>query len=1265
MGRLKNIANAGYYPWPEEHYGRVAGQLVGPGGRRLSPSPAPRSGVRDESRFDMLDVGPRRRPWPGWMLDPCAGTGTFARYLAGSFGLGLATIEINRERGEQCRAVSDHHLTCDALEVECGCQQFAFLWSNPPYMRDAEARLEWRFLRRYRDALAPGGVLAYTIPGPTMRHDSGILRHLVRFYDRHRLYWLPEPNPYRQVLYLGVRRERGSDDPGALQDLAAILESGRPLLPEACADPLPIPALSRATIRLRGKEVDWEQIRREAMAGGVDLAEHMIRPEPFNTRTLLPPKKGHIVSVLAGGGVDHHRLGDDIIRGATRQAEVEELCEEEGVTITRTAYYPQIVTFNPQAGTWHIHEQGQGMEGYMERNATGLATLVQEQFQPLYGFDMSAVPADIRRIIHTLALSREPVPGKPRGLWPGQRHVLAALYLGWQSGLKSLVAVCQMGWGKSLLGAGAIAVNHAAGGKPAWFLTEAHLVDQMVDEVRQTCPWALVRRVDTIEEAAYFLRLGQDPTLAGKPRVAVVSNERMKNGCGWSAAVNRTQGFRSVLGTADDGPGSRRRVKQRITRYRCPDCGRLQVYGDGEREGALVVDDDEYFAAKPRACTYQVVRGETGTGREGCGAPLWQFSREVGGTPGKLQEGFARLGGGVVTYRGREAAGSYACRTGIDPVTVEEWIGHPPGGEPSRFDMLELDGATTVRHGLEVRGGQVWLHTAGHRPLAVVPPERPDFRYRDREYEVTCWQVDEDGTRVPRTERRIYREAYLPNTNSRPLPGLVRWPLVKWLRRCHPDQVGTLVVDEVHHYKGEGTDAGFALGDLIHLADRVLLMTGTLFGGKASSVFYTLLRTSPEFQRRFAYDEQQRFVERFGVLERKTIEKEPDHQDVGQTTLQTRRRTCVAEAPGVSPALISHFLGFTLFSSLSDLGVQLPDVEHRMLPVRLDADHCAAYETYRDACVRALIDARDEGVRLAGALLHTLRGYAVAPWRVEQLRDREGGVWAEAPNLEMVCSICERTACEAGCPGRERPQVQRRRIFAPERALLAEVQAQLARGRRVAVFVEQTRTRDVVTTRLIPLCEAQGLRAIFCDVDAQKRAEWIRKHGPFCDVMLAHPRAAGEGLNLVDFATCIFYEIPYSLFVFRQAPARLRRPTQAKKVEVIYLNVVDTIVAQALELMFEKLTAASVFRGESVEGALRAVTARATSFMAELIQRVVDRAEVTHLEELFARFNRIDAEADEFIAEYELASHDVVETASRRHTILDLGPVSGEQLSLF
>jgi hypothetical protein len=183
------------------------------------------------------------------------------------------------------------------------------------------------------------------------------------------------------------------------------------------------------------------------------------------------------------------------------------------------------------------------------------------------------------------------------------------------------------------------------------------------------------------------------------------------------------------------------------------------------------------------------------------------------------------------------------------------------------------------------------------------------------------------------------------------------------------------------------------------------------------------------------------------------------------------------------------------------------------------------------------------------------------------------------------------------------------------------------------VFVGYTGTKDVVTPRLLPLCAQHGLRALFCQVDAAKRVQWIKEHAPDCDVMFINFVSGATGMNLVDFQTAIFYQVPYSPYIFQQAPARLRRPTQRHPVEIVYLNEVGTIVEDALALMFEKLSAANAFRGDTMEGALGEVTA-AGSFVDELVRRTIEGSgQRQDLEALFARYCRDEVTGDELLVE--------------------------------
>ncbi|MBU1750376.1 MAG: class I SAM-dependent methyltransferase, partial [Chloroflexi bacterium] len=620
MSRLRNVAEAGYVATPPAHFRRIAAQV------------APGDGA-------------------SWLLDPCAGAAQIGRALANRWHLRLAAIEINQERGRWVRRRADHAVINDALneKFECGHEQFVAVYSNAPYDRDDQNnRLEWRFLQRYREALCPEGLLIYVIPGYRMLQDDAIIPHLAQFYHDFRLFTLPEPNPYRQVILYARRRElRDTNTREVVAWLKDTLQFGPPpLLPDTCDDPYVLPARPRNYVRLRGQELDLDQLRLDGQRGGLTLDDLFQDAVEINTRVVMPLKKGHLASIMAAGLLDNSRVDDDIIRGSVRQAEEEQETDDDDVTITRTVYYPRVVTFNPQTGEFHILEESSGLGDYMSEHAGDLAQLALAKFQPRYEFDLGALPERTRWIIEHLSPG-QPVPGKPPGLWPGQKHVLAGLHTAATQGVNTLFLEAEMGWGKSRVGSSFLALQHLDDPrKDGWFVTEAHLVDQMVGECKATVPTAFVMKIDCLEDAIRFVQLGRHPDYADRLRIAVIGKQTLKDGSGWRPAVLRRQ--MRVPMTLDEAAevlsdvqvqALQTAVKQKkpatfprktVTAYRCPDCYRLQVYGQGEDLGQLIVDDEEYFAKTLRRCLYDVVQEEERTIKKGCGAFLGQVDRRIG-----------------------------------------------------------------------------------------------------------------------------------------------------------------------------------------------------------------------------------------------------------------------------------------------------------------------------------------------------------------------------------------------------------------------------------------------------------------------------------------------------------------------------------------------------------------------------------------------------------------------------------------------------------
>src|SRR5581483_11911774 len=109
---------------------------------------------------------------------------------------------------------------------------------------------------------------------------------------------------------------------------------------------------------------------------------------------------------------------------------------------------------------------------------------------------------------------------------------------------------------------------------------------------------------------------------------------------------------------------------------------------------------------------------------------------------------------------------------------------------------------------------------------------------------------------------------------------------------------------EVHEYKARGSAQGLAAGALAEACGKVLTLTGTIFGGYSSTLFYLLWRFSPAVRLEFGYRDEAKWVRRYGIVERIT-KKDPDaYTDDGRQSKRRSYLTRTIEKPGVTPAIL-------------------------------------------------------------------------------------------------------------------------------------------------------------------------------------------------------------------------------------------------------------------------------------------------------------------------------------------------------------------------
>jgi hypothetical protein len=228
-----------------------------------------------------------------------------------------------------------------------------------------------------------------------------------------------------------------------------------------------------------------------------------------------------------------------------------------------------------------------------------------------------------------------------------------------------------------------------------------------------------------------------------------------------------------------------------------------------------------------------------------------------------------------------------------------------------------------------------------------------------------------------------------------------------------------------------------------------------------------------------------------------------------------------------------------------------------VIPVEMDGELSKAYTDILEAIKKAL-EEYPRNPSLTSLMLNTLLCYPDHPFGFDsiygKIKDKQTG----AIEVVHVCDPAE---------------LDRNKLYPKEQALLDDVKAEIAPGRRVQVFGTFTGRHDV-TARLKWVFEQAGLRTavLRSSVGTDAREAWYEarlKEG--VQVVVCHPKLVETGLDLLDFPTIYFYETGYSLFTLRQASRRSWRIGQKHDVRVKFLMYSGTVQENQIRLMGKKL----------------------------------------------------------------------------------------------
>jgi len=438
-----------------------------------------------------------------------------------------------------------------------------------------------------------------------------------------------------------------------------------------------------------------------------------------------------------------------------------------------------------------------------------------------------------------------------------------------------------------------------------------------------------------------------------------------------------------------------------------------------------------------------------------------------------------------------------------------------------------------------------------------------------------------------------------------------RYAKAEFIKRYFPkDFFDLLLLDEVHELKGGGTAQGQAMSCLISRSKKVLSMTGTVMGGYSKDLFYLLWRMFPRWmhQSGFEYGRTVQFAERFGVIE-KTYDSKDLQSSLNAASIGRRiaGRCRVTEKPGVSPLLLPELLlERSAFVRLEDISDNLPSYEEIVVSVDMALEQKEAYReletTLRDETRTAL--ARGD-MRLLGKMLQSLLGY------VDGCRIEERIVLEDHGTQRLVGSA---------------PALNID-LLPKEERLLEILATEKNQGRKVAIFLEHTGTRD-----LIPILQEKIIQRGFSPlilrsdtVQTESREEWLKKQldtGKY-NCLLCNPNLVKTGLDLLEFPTIVFFQCGYSVFTLRQASRRSWRIGQDQPVKVFFMSYSQSMQDKALSLLAQKMETSLAVEGVLSEQGLAAMSSSENSIFVEMAKALTGTGEkIENVKEAWTRYRQ-------------------------------------------
>lgn len=385
------------------------------------------------------------------------------------------------------------------------------------------------------------------------------------------------------------------------------------------------------------------------------------------------------------------------------------------------------------------------------------------------------------------------------------------------------------------------------------------------------------------------------------------------------------------------------------------------------------------------------------------------------------------------------------------------------------------------------------------------------------------------------------------------------------------------LMDEAHKMQNPESLQSKTYRAVVKLSYRVVLMTGTLSNGYASSIFHILYPVFPEEMKKmnFTYDRLAQFVEFFGSSAKTST-----------TTVQangTRVNRKISELPQINYRITSIILTLGVTITTEDLDLPMPKFSEQTLVIEQEDTAKRKMEELNDAIKlsKSRFDSLDQRMHQEHELY--ILNNLCKPYTVS----------IKGQKYDRITNSMYDDVEEVHFNPLPENYVSRK-----EEKLLELIYKETRQDRRIIVYTDFNES-NLVQERLVGVISRAGYDVTMLpkSIKPEDILEYVTNFKG--QVIILPQRRVETGLNLVMFHTVVFYELCSQIRVVQQAKVRPWRPIgQEKDVRVFYLmyrgaqekvlatigeKMASTTVSSGKQIMADSLAALYDYQAEQTE----------------------------------------------------------------------------------